>query len=187
MEAYSASQCIPTIYSVGFLVRFSTNHWYLCHNILCGQFMYDDWHKQRRHQWIHSNAFHQYHTICIHHYECDVGYGILVTSVIEYFFHWQHTNLLFGHRYSKHHGRRKLLHVSGLGMSVSALLVALCLHGDANKIVILAGVLAYVGFGSLGVITIPWTLVFELLPTEVSYTTHISHSNSSLFNKRKIK
>lgn len=70
-------------------------------------------------------------------------------------------------RLSKRHGRRKLLHISGLGMAVSALLVAICLHSGVNKIMLLTCVLSYVAFGSLGVITIPWSLAFELLPTKV--------------------
>lgn len=77
------------------------------------------------------------------------------------------------HSCSKHYGRRTLLQISGLGMSLAALLAALYLRYDGNKIVLLICVLGYVAFGSLGVITIPWSLSFELLPTEVSASNMI--------------
>lgn len=63
-------------------------------------------------------------------------------------------------------------------MAVSSLLVAICLRSDANKILLLICVLSYVAFGSLGVITIPWSLAFELLPTKV----HSSFSHKIFFS-----
>lgn len=86
-------------------------------------------------------------------------------------------NVLSTYSCSKHYGRRSLLQLSGLGMSLAALLAALCLRFDGNKVLILTFVLGYVAFGSLGIITIPWSLAFELLPTEVSA------SNSTISNQ----
>lgn len=85
---------------------------------------------------------------------------------------------------SNYVGRRKLLFMSGIGMAICTLIAGLFMtyahillneqqHSNIscvrnNDIVLLICILAYVFFSSLGFLVIPWTLIAELLPLEVS-------------------
>lgn len=82
----------------------------------------------------------------------------------------------FSHKF----GRRTLMCISGIGMSLCGVSAGLLLYfrdlkekkiiehsGQNIDFILLLCVLGYVCFSSLGVLVIPWTLVGELLPTEV--------------------
>lgn len=64
-------------------------------------------------------------------------------------------------------GRRPLLFLSGIGMSLSCLTTSLLLVFNGNSILTSIFVLSYVCFGALGVLGIPWTLIGELIPVKV--------------------
>lgn len=96
--------------------------------------------------------------------------------MIEYELRFPHT-----FRFARKVGRRKLLFISGIGMSVCTILAGLYMHYKEviiepkvplsereNDFWLLLCILGYVCFSSLGFLVIPWTLIGELLPIEVS-------------------
>lgn len=70
---------------------------------------------------------------------------------------------------SRHVGRRRLLILSGLGMILCATGAAVSLNFKQDDYILLIFILGYVCTSSVGVLVIPWTLIGELFPIEVSY------------------
>ncbi|XP_037917337.1 facilitated trehalose transporter Tret1-like isoform X1 [Hermetia illucens] len=85
---------------------------------------------------------------------------------------------------SRKFGRRPLMIISGLGMTISTLTAGLYMYymelidqkhikdtgvlpGKSDDLFLLICLLAYVCMGALGILVIPWTLIGEVLPTEV--------------------
>lgn len=90
--------------------------------------------------------------------------------------------------FSKHIGRRKFLLSSGLGMALCTFIAANLMYFEhstskGGNTILLICVLGYVCCSSLGVLVIPWTLIGELLPTEVSlFSSYRCYKHSIYFH-----
>lgn len=95
-------------------------------------------------------------------------------------------------------GRRKLLMYSSVGMFVIATLIVVCrvtrnenafgVAEDMKEWIALFSFIMFVGIGAIGVMTIPWTLIVELLPTEKrgtggAYLISYAYINLFVFTK----
>lgn len=86
--------------------------------------------------------------------------------------------------FSRRFGRRPLMFISGIGMTVFTLTAGLYMYyeeatnqkhikdngilpGKSDEIFLLFCLFGFVSFSALGYLVIPWTLIGELLPTEV--------------------
>lgn len=67
-------------------------------------------------------------------------------------------------------GRKTLLHISSVSMLISCVIIVGSMfvsYTEVGEIIIVTGVLLFIGAGSFGVMNIPWSLTVEILPTEV--------------------
>lgn len=91
-------------------------------------------------------------------------------------------------------GRRKLVFISGIGMTICTLTAGLYMYYEQlldelhlkeskslsivnaekedNDYVLLICVLGYVAFSAIGIMVIPWILIGEILPTQVLEITY---------------
>ena len=79
---------------------------------------------------------------------------------------------------SKKIGRRTLMITSGLGMT-SCLMMAAILQQFLfyeKGCIIMFCILGYVSFSAMGFLVIPWTLIGEILPTNVRYKKYLCSS-----------
>lgn len=197
MEIGNTAQSLQTVHPSSRIVLFSTNFRTVCDHILCHQYIWKDRRSVRwKYQWIRWNDAAGHHSICnvdFVRFVSRIGAAILFNIKLLHFkfiFSSQLRSLITCFRFSKSIGRRKFLLSSGLGMTFCTLSAAIYLQYEntatKNYYTLLICVCGYLFSSSLGVLVIPWTLIGELLPIEVSWLNFFLLLWLSVFQKKII-